>query len=577
MRLHRLFFFLLAVSIVWSLPGVAFAQSGGESIRLFQSIATLGSDRRFMVTETIDYDFGDSEHHGIERYIPVKYRRDGGAYRLDLELESVTMDGEPAPYKVLSRSPQWHIRIGDPDAVVTGAHRYVIVYETSRAINFFKDHAELYWNVTGNGWNVPIENAVFSIVGPPELDANASQAACFIGAEGSQDQTACRIATQANTAQFESRKTLDAKEGLTVVLSFPPGLIAEPTFKERVMQIVSDNWMLALPFIVFGIMFFWWWKYGKEPSGKGTVIPFYEPPRSLRPMEADGLAKQSVGNTAVTATILDLAQRGYLKLIYGEKAGLLGSSKQAFSFQKLREAGEELRPFERTVFDGLFTGTAPSDLEVSLEDLKGSFYTFANRSKEEAMASLTVRRYFVRSPAAVRAGFIVGAVVIGGLGFWLASSLDQGALGIGSVIVSAAIVAIFGFFMPAKTKEGAVALEEVEGFKWFLSVTEKDRMSFHNAPELKPETFHVYLPFAIVFGVENQWAKQFEGMNVPPPSYASGYSTWNTMFFVHSMHTLDTQASSVAYTAPSSAGSGGSGFSGGGVGGGFGGGGGGSW
>ncbi len=119
----------------------------------------------------------------------------------------------------------------------------------------------------------------------------------------------------------------------------------------------------------------------------------------------------------------------------------------------------------------------------------------------------------------------------------------------------------------------------MEGFKWFLSVTEKDRLAFHNAPKLKPEQFHAFLPAAIVFGVENQWAGQFKSLDVPPPDYATGavLTNCNALNFANSLGTLNTAAAASAYAAPASAGSGGSGFGGGAAGGGGGGGGGGSW
>jgi uncharacterized membrane protein len=214
---------------------------------------------------------------------------------------------------------------------------------------------------------------------------------------------------------------------------------------------------------------------------------------------------------------------------------------------------------------------------VEIADLKGKLYKGIAKAKEQAFSSLRGKGLFGTNPNTVRAAYMVGAVALAAIGFWLVPFFGFGALGIAALVVSGLIVAVFGWFMPTKTKEGAVALEEVEGFKWFLSVTEKDRLKFHNAPQVKPETFHEFLSFAIAFGVEEAWAKQFAGIDVPPPSYASGMTTWNTLYFANAIHTLDTHAASTAFAPPSSAGAGGSGFSGGGAGGGFGGGGGGSW
>jgi uncharacterized membrane protein len=570
MRIHY-FLAIIVFSTIALIPSIASAQSD-EAVRVFQGIATLRDDRTLTVTENITYDFGKNERHGIFREITTKYERSGGAYKLRLDLKEVTMDGENVPYKIQSRSPTFRIRIGDSDVTITGKHEYSITYETDRAINFFDGEAELYWNVTGDEWEVPILKSSFSIVGPPDFDAHTSETVCYTGAYGTTEQT-CQVLTQANTAQFISGRSYAPGEGLTIAIRFPEGMIQKPSLADRLFQIVMDNWILGLPFIVFAFMYYTWRKKGKDPKGKGTVVPQYDPMRGLAPMEMLGLKDQSIGHTAITATMLDLARRGYMKIEFSDKEGFFGKKKQEYAFLRQKEADDKLQSFERTILNGIFDGKD----RVDLADLKGTFYKDIAKAKEQAFKSLRTKKLFGKNPNTVRASYMVTGAVLAGMGFWLILLFGFGALGIVSVIASGIIIAVFGWFMPSKTKEGSVALEEVDGFKWFLSVTEKDRMSFHNAPKVRPEKFHEFLPYAIAFGVENAWAKQFEGIDVPPPQYATGIHTWNMLYFANSLHTLDAQAASTAFAAPSSAGSGGSGFSGGGGGGGFGGGGGGSW
>jgi uncharacterized membrane protein YgcG len=568
MRTSLLTIFAIAAFLV---PAAVLAQSD-ETVREFRVTATLDENRLLTVTERITYDFGTNERHGIYRDIPVRYERSGGAYDLRINLKEVTMDGRPVPHSIQLRSPRFRVRIGDPDATVTGAHEYAITYSTDRAINFFGGEGELYWNVTGNEWDVPILKSSFSIVGPPSFDANAAKTACYTGAYGSTEQT-CQTLTQANTVQFTAGRSFAPREGLTAVVRFQAGVISPLTIIERIVQMVRDNWILFLPFAMFIVMFFLWRAKGRDPKGRGTVVPQYEPPRGLSPMEMLGLKDQYLGHASVTAVILDLARRGYLKIDFGEERGMLGRKKQTYAFIRRKGEDEVLRPFEHTLFHGMFSGKE----RVELEDLKGTFHRHIVRAKEQAFAELRKARLFGKNPATVRAAYIVIAIIAFSCSFWLVPLLGLGAMGVACIIASAAIILVFGWFMPSKTKEGAVALEEVMGFKWFLSVTEKDRLAFHNAPEVKPEKFHEFLPYAVAFGVEEQWAKQFQGMDVPPPDYATGMTTWNALYFASAMHALDARAASAAYAAPSSAGAGGSGFSGGGSGGGFGGGGGGSW
>lgn len=376
-----------------------------------------------------------------------------------------------------------------------------------------------------------------------------------------------------DTVAFSSTRLLAPAEGLTIALRFPKGIIAEPTRAEIIWQIVADNGVLFVPVFVLFFMFFRWRKRGKEPDGRGTIVPQYEPPHGLSPMEMTGLMRQDIPHEGITATLLDLARKGYLKIEFGEEKRLF-KNKQTYAFVRKINPPEHAPSFERELFDGIF---GDGEDRVELEDLKGSFYKDIQKAKDQAFESLRDKDLFGESPGKVRGAYFIAGGAVAAIPMLLSSFYGFSAIAFASFILSGAIIAGFGWFMPQKTTKGAEALEEVEGFKWFLSVTEKDRMSFHNAPKLKPETFHAYLPYAIAFGVEREWAEQFKGMQIPEPEYATGYGAWNAAVFANSMHALDAQAASAAYAAPSSAGSGGSGFGGGGSGGGFGGGGGGSW
>ncbi|GMU26012.1 DUF2207 domain-containing protein [Candidatus Uhrbacteria bacterium UHB] len=569
MNIRRLFLLLPLFAVLFS-PMAATA--AGETIRDFQVTAAVAADRTLTVTERITYDFGDNERHGIYRIIPTAYERYGGKYNLRLEATKVLQDGKPAQVKEEHPSGNIKLRIGDPDAYVTGAHVYTITYRTNRAINFFDGEGELYWNVTGNGWEIPIERASVQVTGPKGYDATSASTTCFTGVYGSTER-ACSMNAAGDTVEFSSTRLLRPAEGLTIALRFPKGMIAEPTRAEIIWQIVADNGVLFVPVFVLFFMFFRWRKRGKEPDGRGTVVPQYEPPYGLSPMEMTGLMRQDIPHEGITATLLDLARKGYLKIEFGEEKRLF-KNKQTYAFVRKMSPPEDAPSFERELFDGIF---GDGEDRVELEELKGSFYKDIQKAKDQVFEALRDKDLFGESPGKVRGTYFIAGGAVAAIPIFLSSFYGFSAIAFASFILSGAIIAAFGWFMPQKTVKGAEALEEVEGFKWFLSVTEKDRMSFHNAPKLKPETFHAYLPYAIAFGVEREWAEQFKGMQIPEPEYATGYGAWNAAAFANSMHALDAQAASAAYAAPSSAGSGGSGFGGGGSGGGFGGGGGGSW
>lgn len=560
---------IAALLMVWCfLPVRVFA---AEIIGDFSVKVELSENRTARFVEQIEYDFGDEDRHGIFRYIPTSYNRHGANYDYRLKIISVSMDGASVPYSLESGHGEVRVKIGDPDILISGKHIYTLEYETDRAINFFADGSELYWNVTGNGWQVEIERADLELVLPRQTNAAEIKTVCFTGEFGSVE-TACESVVSDGTVSFSTTRLLGSSEGLTIVVGLPTGLINEPTWQDRLWMLLQDNGILALPVIVFFLMYYLWRKKGRDPE-LGTVIPLYESPQGMNPITAAAVMEEgSVPERAITATIIDLARRGYLHIKYGEE-GQPAGRKKAFTFLKKKNLDEALAAEEKQIFEGIFKRSDERDLK---DLVKAKFYLSVEKAKEDVWKNLSAQKIFTARPSVVRGSYLILAFVIGLVGILFGSFLPLLWL---ALLMCAVIVAIFGWFMPCRTKKGVDWLAEVKGFKWFMSVTEKDRLKFHNAPERTPEVFHTLLPFAIALGVENEWAKQFEGITIQPPEWAEGssWSTINSVAFVSSLHSMHTQTASSAYHAPSSAGRGGSGFSGGGSGGGGGGGGGGSW
>ncbi|MBI4139110.1 DUF2207 domain-containing protein [Candidatus Uhrbacteria bacterium] len=541
-----------------------------ERITGFHVTATVSSDRTATFSEWIAYDFGGNERHGIYRYIPVSYDRRGATYKLRLAVTTVERNGKEEEYDESTSDGVLNLKIGDPDVTMTGAHVYAIGYRTNRALNFFPDQDELYWNVTGNGWQVPIEQASFRLALPEGLNPASVKTTCFTGIYGSIEQ-ACSVETEADELVFSTTRVLDPSEGLTVVIGFPKGVIAEPTFLDRTWELFRDNGILLVPLIAFGVMYWRWRTRGRDPE-LGAIIPEYEPPEKLTPaMVGAAMTDGEVPPRTVTATIIDLARRGYLNIRFGEVAGLFGS-KQTFTFVKHKDADKELEPYELFILRGLFKG---GDEQTMSQLKREKFYEAVAAFKTNVQKSVDRLDIFDAKPNQTRTTYIIiGVLLIWGILFFF-SSTGVGAL---SAFLTGLIVAVFGWFMPRRNQKGAKLLAAIKGFKWFLSVTEKDRMDFHNAPERTPEEFQALLPYAIVFGVEKKWAEQFASLHVPPPDWAEGaLSSMGAAAFASELGHLHSDATSSAYAAPSSSGSGGSGFSGGGSGGGGGGGGGGSW
>lgn len=546
---------------------------GSEVIKSFDVKANLSEDRLLQVREEITYDFGSKIRHGIYRDIPEKYIRDGMTYGLHFKVTNVLRDGKQENYELSRDGDFLSLKIGRPDVEITGAHTYVIEYETRKAINFFEGNTELYWNVTGNSWPVKIEQASFRLDSPLGNDLDNVRFICYTGVLGSVDES-CDLMTDDKGYIVESTKVLNSGEGMTVVFGFAPGIIKKATYIESIQEILLDNWVLVFPFIALGVMIYLWATKGKDPEAE-TVIPRYEVPRGMHPLVLSGaLGDGGIPQRGITAAIIEMARKGYLHIEYGTEKKLIGE-KQTYTFLRKNSVPESGDKWEKILWNGLFKDGKRE--KSTFENLKtDNFYSDVQKASSAASAQLRTYDIFVSSPYIIRTLYIIAAAVIG---FVVAMIGVNAPIGMGMGVVTFFIVAVFGWFMPKRTKEGTSIVAEVKGFKWFLSVTEEERLKFHNAPARTPEQFMEFLSAAIALNVEKEWAEQFKDLTIKPPEWAEGnISSWTPIMLASAIHDMGQASAASVYSPPSStAGGGGSGFSGGGSGGGFGGGGGGSW
>jgi hypothetical protein len=297
-----------------------------------------------------------------------------------------------------------------------------------------------------------------------------------------------------------------------------------------------------------------------------TLVVEFGPPQNMRPAELGLILDESADTKDVTATIVDLAVRGYLTIAEG-------AVKSEWTLTKKNGAMETLLPYERTLLSGLFAGRDT----VQLSDLKGTFAPTLKMAEGQIYADSLSRRLFTSSPTQARAawGCLGFALVLVGfamtVALWLA--FGWGLVGLAIVITGIALASTFPF-MPQRTAAGRDLLKHTLGFRLYMTTAEKYRQQFAE----KAQIFTQLLPYAIVFGCVTQWAKAFEGIDTAAAN--SGWYVGNAPFqaalLASSLESMNANISSAITYVPPSAGSS-SGFSGGFSGGGGGGGGGGSW
>jgi len=549
----------------------------------FHSDIEIQEDGSVMVEETIVVDFTQEEHHGIFRDIQYRYTDEkGNDFDLKVNVKSVTDElGNPWNYETSYDGDYFNLKIGDADILINEIVTYKITYSFSRGINRFDENAELYWNVTGSFWPVSILKATANVTLPHSTDdLSKLRTRCITGALGSTYENCASEVVDGQTFRFATTTPLFSYEGLTIVAGFPRALVKEPSAAEKLWWWITEYIWFFIPFIVFFFLIMRWNKKGRDPEKRGTIIPYYKPPKGLTPSEVGAIVDEKVHIEDITAAIIDLAVRGYIKIKEIKGEGIFAKDDHELQLVKDYKGDKKLRNYEKDILEAIFNGSKKKKISA----LKNKFYKHLSDIKNDIYKTIVNQKYFPENPSHVRDSYYgAGAIIlVGGI---IISFFFQRAMGgiIFAAILSGIQFFIFGPFMPAKTAKGTHAMEQLLGLKMYIKTAEKDRVKFFEkdlAKEKKIRLYEQILPFALVLGVGKYWSKAFKDIYTQPPDWYSGdISTFNTMSLYKNLNT-STKAMASTFTSRPGGGaaSGSSGFGGGGFsGGGFGGGGGGAW
>jgi len=547
-------------------------------IQHFDDEVVVSEDGTIDVTETIEARFSGENWHGLYRMIPTEYTNPEGLnYSLLIDHITVTdSDGHSLKYEQSREGRYTKFKIYIPNAD-DSTHTVILHYRVLDAIRFFEDHDELYWNVTGNDWEVPIEFASAHIALPAGV--TGLHASAYTGATGSRAQDAV-VEVRDNFVDIHTTRPLSFHQGLTAVVGFDKNFVHQASGAAKFMQFLRGNTPLLIPIGVFFVMFWLWWTRGRGPERQAIAVQ-YEPPDKLTPGECGTLVDNEAAMRDITATLVDLAVKGYLTIEQRDESHLLGlshSKEYIFHLKKSPAEWASARAHEQQMLAALFGNGAVTD--VKLSDLQNHFYTQVPGIRDSIFEALMTDNYYLHRPDTVRQGYIGAGLAIGFL-IVAGNAVLARATGIASAtwiiagIATGLVICGFGYFMSARTVTGQRALEKVLGFEDFLGRTQKDQI---DRLQTTPELFEKYLPYAMALHVEKKWVQVFSGIAMQPPSwyqgsYGSGFMPY---LLVNDLSMMSMQAGTIMASSPRS--SGGSGFGGGGMsGGGFGGGGGGGF
>lgn len=561
---------LLFLAVLWGLTFTAAAsQFGGETIREYDALIEVGADGALEVTETILVNAeGRQIKRGIFRDFPTLYRAWYGRAVAPFEVLSVTRNGAAEPWHTEERQNGVRLYVGRADRNIPhGLHRYEIRYRTDWQLGFFPGHDELYWNVTGNGWSFIIERATAAVVLPQALPGDALKLEAYTGHAGEKGRDWLSRVDAEGRARFMTTEPLMPNQGLTIVVGWPKGLVAEPTREQHLARWAHDNpeWRAGLPGFVLLLLYYLvvWYRYGRDPAG-GTVIPRFAPPKDVSAADARFLERRGYDDRVFAAAVVALAVKGHLRIREDDD--------RDYTLERPKEAAAEPLFNDEKILLGAL-GLAPGGA-LPLRSAQAATVGAAHKALKDALKKEHLKQHFVTNGAYLVPGLIgsfvalvvatfqssrpdplslfmlfwltgwtfgVAMIVSRALGIWrqalagnwllLLPALFLTAFSIpfiggevaglyvlftqGSPLMAALLLLLVGVnflfyrLLQAPTLAGRRLLDELAGFRMYLDAAEKDELRVRRGPERTLQLFEKYLPYALALGVENAWAEQF--------------------------------------------------------------------
>ena len=540
--------------LLWLCCFCAFGLRAEEAIQAYDVRMQVEPSGEVLVTERIAVTAeGKMIVRGIYRDIPVRYRLGNGLLRsTPLTLISATRDGRPESVTEQRLEHALRLRLGSADVrLESGPHVYELTYRMNAQLLHHASVDELYWNVTGNDWSLPIRHASVEVLLPEGAQIQAAHG--YTGYRGSREGAYEVLEQQGNRLRLATTRELDAREGFTVALAWQAGLVTRPGWWDELLVLLADNLRRILLVAAFsGLLLFYaliWWAKGRGPA-KGLVIPLFELPRGVSPLMAGyvwrrGLKHDRKGVRALSIMFTDLAIRGWLSL-QRNASGLVLTRGEV--------DGDAIREEERRVLNALITREGGSltlggryeprlanALEVLLKSVKGiERNNFSNATGHwlfgAFFALVTGIALLVTSTGDAEAAnnavwLMLLAMLLGAGTLYCLTHGMIGAglplllfalvcLGVAAGLVGGdavlqclalfAIVAVARKLMRSPTIAGRRLLDELEGYRNYLSLAERDVLDkAGQAPVMSIALYERHLPYAMALGVERQWTQRF--------------------------------------------------------------------
>lgn len=559
--------------------GLASPVSGQERILSYDSEVAINADGSLDVTERIRVRAeGNNIRRGIYRDFPTRYRdRHGNRVVVDFRMRDVLRDGRSEPWFTEDQSNGVRINTGNDDLLAVPAeYTYTLRYRTTRQLGFFAARDELYWNAIGTGWEFPIESARVDVRLPAPVPVGDMALEGYTGTQGAQGRDVRAEAIAPGLARWTLARPLAPREGMTIVLGFPKGIVAAPSRTQRALWLLQDNRGVLVALLALAALLAYcmrrWRAIGRDPR-PGVVIARYEPPEGHSPGALRFVERMGHDPRGVSADLLDLAVKGYLRVEQEE-----GFLTRRWTLHRLRDADAALPEPQRQLLAGL-----GGDRHIALDKDNAVRLQAANRAHLGALRKAHEGSMFRNNAGATG---IAAALLFGG--FFVAIAVSGGGglpliFAIGAVMF--AMFLAFAFLIRAPTPAGRKLMDEIAGLRLYLGVAERDELARMPGPDAPPvldaQRYERLLPYAVALEVEDAWTRKFtQAVGAAAAAAAGSHLAWyrggGTSDLSHLTRSLGSgftsQIASASTPPGSSSGGGGGGSSGGGGGGGGGGG-----
>jgi len=470
-----------------------------ERVLDFHSDIRVDADGGLYVTERIEVQVEGREiKRGILRDFPTDYRdRHGARVKVPFQVVAVSRNGKPEMWSVQHYGNGERIRIGNAAVVLPrGRHVYEITYRTSRQLGFFDGYDELYWNVNGNGWTLAMDRISADVALPAAVPANRLKLEAYTGAQGDRGRD-YQAGARDGGASFQTTRRLGPSQGLTIVVTFPKGIVKQPSLIERLRWWLSDNRsVLPGPIGLLLLFLFLWWRWrlvGRDPRA-GPAFPRYDAPKGMGPAGMRYVDKMAFDDRCFASGLLGLGARGFFRI------------RQEDDSYRIERTGSEvaLLPGEQAlsalVAKSAGAKTIGKTHDPAVQTVRGML--------ERELTLHYDGKIFSRNRGSWGSGVLIAVLAVVAMIMLEAPMVPLIAFG----ALMALLLAVFAWLLPSYSVEGRKLQDAIQGLRQYLSVAEKDDLARMKAPPQSAEEFARLLPYAVALEVEETWADRFTTM-----------------------------------------------------------------